>query len=236
MSGIATAIVVGGLGSAYLGSQASKSAGDTQAAASDRASQVQLDMYNQSRNDLAPYRFVGGQSLNTLAGASGLAQDPSVGGTTGSFQTSPGYNFVRSEGQRGLERSAAARGGAFSGPALRALDTYNTGLASQEYGNWWNRMAGLAGVGQTATNTGGVLGANTATGVANSLQNAGSARASGVMGSANSIAGGINSGIGNYLMYKGGGFNGWGGTGGYTPYVAPNTGYINTSLPTNWLG
>lgn len=211
MSGIATAIVVGGLGSAYLGSQASKSAGDTQAAAADRASQVQWDMYTQNRKDIGPYRFVGGQGLNTLAAASGLATDPSVGGTTGSFQTSPGYEFVRSEGQRGIERSAAARGGAFSGPALRALDTYNSGLASQEYGNWWNRMAGLAGVGQASTNTLGQLGQGYATNIGNTTMAAGNARASGIMGSANSIAGGINSGLNNYLLYQGGWFNKPGG-------------------------
>lgn len=40
-----------------------------------------------------------------------------------------------------MEGSAAARGGLFSGATGRALQDYGQGLASQEYGNAYNRFA-----------------------------------------------------------------------------------------------
>jgi hypothetical protein len=129
-------------------------------------------------------------------------------GKIGSFQASPGYGFVRDEGMRGIERSAAARGGAFSGNALRGLSTFNSGLASQEYGNWWNRLAGLSGTAQSGAGQLGQLGANAASNIGNNMQAAGDARASGVMGQANSWSGAMNSGLNNYLLYKGGYFGG----------------------------
>jgi len=44
------------LGSAYIGSEASKDAAGQSAAASDRSAQLQYEQYLQSRQDLAPYR------------------------------------------------------------------------------------------------------------------------------------------------------------------------------------
>lgn len=101
------------------------------------------------------------------------------------FFQSPDYNFRRTEGMRGLERSAAARGGAFSGNALRALDEHNSDLASTEFGNYFNRQAALAGVGQTSNQTMARAGMQTANNVGNALMSGGDARASGVINSAN---------------------------------------------------
>jgi hypothetical protein len=121
---------------------------------------------------------------------------------------SPSYQFVRDEGQRGMEYSAAARGGAFSGNALRELSRFNQGLASSEYGNWWNRVAGLAGAGQTANDNLGNAYLSTGNDIRNSLYAQGNARASGIMGAANSVTNSINSGLNNYLLYRGGYFGG----------------------------
>jgi hypothetical protein len=97
--------------------------------------------------------------------------------TASGFKASPGYEFVRSEGQRGLERSAAARGGAFSGNALRSLDNFNNGLASQEYDKYWNRLAALAGSAQTASANAGSGAQHLGDSVANNLMTGGMARA-----------------------------------------------------------
>lgn len=97
--------------------------------------------------------------------------------TASGFKASPGYEFVRSEGQRGLERSAAARGGAFSGNALRSLNDFNNGLASQEYDKYWNRLASLAGAAQTASANAGAGAQHLGDSVANNLMTGGMARA-----------------------------------------------------------
>jgi hypothetical protein len=58
------------------------------------------------------------------------------------FEADPGYAFRQSEGLKGLDRSALSRGKALSGEQGKALETFNSGLASQEFGNWWNRYTG----------------------------------------------------------------------------------------------
>ena len=55
------------------------------------------------------------------------------------FEVDPGYNFRKSQGMDGLQSSAAATGSLLSGAALKSLNRYNSDLASQEYGNAWQR-------------------------------------------------------------------------------------------------
>lgn len=55
------------------------------------------------------------------------------------FEVDPGYQFRKAEGAAGLEGSAAAGGSLLSGAALKSLNRYNSDLASQEYGNAWQR-------------------------------------------------------------------------------------------------
>ena len=76
-------------------------------------------------------------------------------------------------------RSAAATGGAQSGSTLKALSRFNQDYASNEYANWYNRLANMAGQGGTQANSLGVMGYNTAGQVGQALTNAGAARASG---------------------------------------------------------
>jgi hypothetical protein len=55
------------------------------------------------------------------------------------FQQDPGYAFRLSEGQKALERSAAARGGLLSGGTGKALQRFGQEAGSQEYQNAFNR-------------------------------------------------------------------------------------------------
>lgn len=131
-------------------------------------------------------RFIGGGAPipqpmapeQPAAGAAGAGTDPNA-----DFFASPDYQFRRDEGGRDIQQQFAARGGAQSGNALRALSEFNSNLASGEFGNRFNRLAALAGIGQTANAQGATNAINTGRGVAAGLQDAGSARASGVLGS-----------------------------------------------------
>jgi hypothetical protein len=99
---------------------------------------------------------------------------------------------------KALERSAAARGNLLSGSTLKGVQRFGQDLASQEYQNAFNRyqversarlnpLQSLMGSGQSATNvlTGaaGQMGQNEAS----NIYNAGQARASGYIGSANAL-------------------------------------------------
>lgn len=99
----------------------------------------------------------------------------------GGFYASPGYQFRMDEGIRGLDRSAASRGMLRSGGQMRALTRYGQGVASDEFGNYYNRLSNIAGLGQTATNNQATLGQNFGVNASNALANMGNARASGYL-------------------------------------------------------
>jgi hypothetical protein len=202
MAGWMAAAVVG---SALIGSSASKSAAKTQAAAAEQAGEQQRAIFERQVELSAPYRAAGEVALNKLVP---LATEYTPFGMA-QFQADPGYAFRLSEGQKALERSAAARGNLLSGGTGKALTRFGQEMGSQEYTNAFNRyqaerqarlnpLQSLAGVGQTSTQQlagqAGQLGA----GLAESIGAAGQARASGYMGSANAIAGGLN----QYLNYS----------------------------------
>lgn len=124
------------------------------------------------------------------------------------FEADPGYEFRRQEGMRGVEGGAAARGGLLSGAALKAIQKYGQGLASQEYGNaynrftsdqtnQYNRLAGLVNTGQGATNQVSNAAGQFGQQQANNIIGAGNAQASGIMGGTNALVGGLNQGL-NY--------------------------------------
>jgi len=191
-------------GSALLGSSSSRSAASTQAAAADRAAELQNRQFERQIELQAPFREVGLRALNKLEGASdytpfGMDQ----------FQQDPGYAFRMSEGMKALERGAAARGNLMSGATMKGLQRYGQDLASQEYTNAFNRygiererrlnpLQSLAGVGQTSTNQLAAAGQNYANAAGQAIGAAGQARASGYMGTANSLSGAL----GQYMNYN----------------------------------
>lgn len=141
------------------------------------------------------------------------------------FFESPDYQSRLERGTRGIERTAAARGGAFSGNALRGLTEYNSDLASTEFNNNFNRLAAMAGIGQAATNASASAGMASAGIRGNALMDAGNARASGIVGQGNAIAGGIADLAGLYGYYSGNRRPvSYGGT-GYGGYPMTTPGY-----------
>jgi hypothetical protein len=236
------------VGSSLLGSRTAKKAGETQAAAADRASELQREMFEQTRADQAPYREAGYNALANLQRTAGNVPSAFRFGA-GDYQADPGYAFRLSEGQKALDRQAAARGGLISGGALRAAQRFGQEMGSQEFGNaynraltgynaevarenqLYNRQAALAGIGQTATNLVGTAGQNYATSAGNLMTGGAAAQAAGQVGAANALTGGL----GTYLNYTqgnallnalrnrgstyGGSFTSTGGTGlTNTPY------------------
>ena len=119
-------------------------------------------------------------------------QDPSTQtdidttqGTDYNFQTDPGYQFRFEEGQRALDRGAAARGGLLSGGYGRKAIRYGQGFASNEYTNVYNRIANIAGMGQTANQFAGNAAMMGGQMMGAGALNAGTASAYGAQGSAN---------------------------------------------------
>lgn len=168
-------------GTALYGAYSANQAGRTAANAGNNALALQAQMYNQSRADMAPWRAAGQQVLPGLVNA-----------TAGGFQASPGYQFAMDEGMRNLNNRLAGMGLTNSGAAQREAMRYASGLASQNYNNWFNQAAQVAGLGQNSTTQTAAMGQNYGNNASNVLQNIGSAMASAQTQGANALMGGAN--------------------------------------------
>ncbi len=60
-----------------------------------------------------------------------------------SIESDPSYQFRLGQGNQAINRSAAAKGMLGSGNVLAELAKYGQGMASQEYGNQFNRLSDL---------------------------------------------------------------------------------------------
>jgi hypothetical protein len=202
------------LGSSLLGSGAARSAGSAQADAANRAADLQYQQFVEQSLLQEPFRQAGVRALPKLE----AQQNMMPGAFTGQVNLGqdPGYAFRLSEGQKALDRSAAARGGLISGGAMKAAQRFGQDLGSQEYQNaynraltgynadvareatGYNRLAALAGIGQTATGQIGTAGQNMASNVGNLMTSGAAANAAGQVGGINALTGGLST----YLNYN----------------------------------
>ena len=189
----------GAIAGGAMAASGAKKAAKTQAASADAASQVQWDMYDQTRQDLDPYKQAGTTALNQLMGQ--MTPDGYFNQTyTGQdIYSDPSYQFRLQQGQDAIQSSAAAKGGLLTGATLKALQNYGQDAASQEYGNAYNRfnadqtnrynrLSNLVGIGQNAAAQVGNAGAQTAQAVANNTMAGANSIAAGQVASANNWA------------------------------------------------
>jgi hypothetical protein len=183
---------VGGI----AGANAASSAADAQLQAAREAAALQEPFRQGTIKGMNRLLDLLGVSGNTGAEGYGSAARPFG---MADFQADPGAEFRRQQGEQGLQRAASAAGGLGSGKFLKDAMSFNSGLASQEYGNAFNRfqtnrasvlnpLQSLMGAGQTAANTiadYGTQGAN--------------AQAAGKVGQANAWNNAIGQG---YSMYQ----------------------------------
>ena len=152
---------------------------------------------------------VGGQTFDTMQDAQAFATANPTGGTEyRGFQATPGYQFALDQGNNNINALAGARGGLNSGRTLEALQNNGIGMANQEYGNYLNRLTGMAGSGQNAAGMQANAATNAASGVSNALSGIGNAQSAGTIGAANGIAGGINNQLALWQYQRGTGGGG----------------------------
>jgi len=205
--GAATSIVGGAVagGGAKKAARAQEQAALEAQTANERMLERQIELQE-------PFRQAGMTAQDQIMQLLGIGGDASAEGygslakpfSQTDFEQDPGYAFRQAEGMRALERSASARGNLLSGGTLRGIQRFGQDLASQEYGNAFNRyqiernarlnpLQSLMGAGQSATNTmTGAVGQSGQNQQAN-LMNAGQARASGYVGAANALGGALSS-------------------------------------------
>jgi hypothetical protein len=215
--GIETAI----LGSAVLGAGAglygSSKAASAQENAAAQSAAVQREMFNKQVELQAPFREAGLTAQNRLLDYLGLSSNvnaPEYGSLNQSFgmdqfTADPGYAFRLSEGMKGLNAQAAARGGMISGGALKAAQNYGQQAGSQEYQNAFNRyqteraaklnpLQSLMGAGQSGANTLTSAAGNLGQGLGQAAVAGGNAQAGNYLNQANTINNALNQGVSAY--------------------------------------
>lgn len=211
-------------------SGAAKSAASAANVAAQQDIDLRRRMYEEDVARRQPFYQAG---VNALPGyLSGIAPGGELvrGFTQADYQADPGYAFRLGEGQKALERQAAARGGLISGGALKAAARYGQEMGSQEYSNAYNRfrdtqglrrnaLAGVVGFAPTAAGSMASSGQSYAAGAGPQMYqqgvNQGNALIAGQQ-ARQSAYGDVGSAVGKYLT--GGSFNNLFGSSGQTPY------------------
>jgi hypothetical protein len=156
-AGVAGAVAIAGtVASSAIQASAAKKAAKTQAESADEATQLQREMYEQQREDIAPWRETGMRALPQLEEM--IAQGPGApfrappgldprrfqftAPTADTLRLDPGFQFRLKTGMQALEGTAAARGGLLSGGAMRGAMTLGQEMGSQEYGAAYGRAMG----------------------------------------------------------------------------------------------
>jgi hypothetical protein len=213
---------------------AAKSAQQLQAQEAEQSLQFQEQEFNTEQANQAPFLKAGTGAISTLSQLTstpgqGLLTpwtDTFEAPTAAQAEATPGYQFTLGQGEQALQNSAAASGGLLTGGTAKALTQYGEGLADTTYQqtyqnalqqyetaystfqnnqtNTYNRLAGVAGTGQTAAQQLGTEGQSAAQGVSNINLTTGAqqgqdilagaaATASGYAGATNAVSGGLNS-------------------------------------------
>lgn len=229
---VSAAISVGGsLIGGMMQADAASNAANMQAASAAEAQRQQREMFDITNKQNAAGRGAGYQGFNQIRSmlpgqyTQYDEQGNPIGTATGTDYLTrqfsaedfannidPGYQFRLQQGQLANQAALNKAGGLVGGNVLQGLNDYNQGMASQEYGNAFNRfqtqrgniyntLASIAGLGQTAQGQQNQLAqnfANTQTGL---ITGAGAAQAAGQVGAANALGGAFNN-IGNTVAFS----------------------------------
>lgn len=174
------AVAVGTYLAADKQSGAAEDAANASAQGTSASIAEQRRQYDQSRQDQLPFLEAGYDALRR--------QNEALNGDFSGFQNSPDYLYARDQGIRSLDRSAAARGGFMGGGADADRIQLAEGLASQNFGNYWSRLAQRAGQGQGTAQNLGQLGSTYAGNVGNAYQQGADTRASSYLAQGNAWA------------------------------------------------
>lgn len=233
---LASAGISAGAGLSAAGTQADAAnhAATLQAQEAQNALDFQKQEWSTTQANEAPWLSAGKGALSNLQG---ILAEPGQGWdqtftppTAEQAAQYPGYQFQEQQGEGALQNSAAAKGALYSGNTQEALARYGEQSAQSDYSNVYNqafqqyqqsygqhndqlnRLAAMAGVGQSAAGTLGQQGQTAATNIGNidlttgaqqgqDFQNAAAATASGYVGAGNAFSG-AGSNIMNLLMMQ----------------------------------
>ena len=209
---------VASVASSAIASRSASKATRAQVQAAEQQRALEREMFERQQALQEPFRQLGLQNLNRLAGLYGEGGAYARAPGMEEIQMDPGYAFRLAEGQKALERKLAAGGRMFSGGALKAGTQYGQELASQEFANAYERAMAqrarvsnaLLGIGQFGPSAASAIGGAAqryAQGAGQAIGDVGAARASGYLGQANALREALGGVVGAYGGYRGSGLS-----------------------------
>lgn len=206
MSWVAAAVI----GAGVVGAAASSSASRRQQSAANNATDSQERIFEQQREDQKPWREAGATALQDIMSRFGDGGyfDRQFGPEDLKTNLAPNYEFMRRQGEGAVASQLNAMGG-LGGNSLQAISKWNQDYAQnayqQAFQNYqsqregiFNRLASIAGLGQTASSNASTGASTFAGNIANTQVGAGNAAAAGTVGAANALTGAAN----NYVGYQ----------------------------------
>lgn len=232
MSGwVAGAVVVAGVGSAYLQGEAAKKAASQYANAANQGIQYSQGIYSDIQGMTGGQRSLGNQANTAIKsmlpgqyqqydaegnptqmaqGSGYLTAQPSMDDMT---RLMPNYKFNLDQGINQLNSQFNMSGGLVGGNAIQGAQTFAQGYAGNALSDAFNQyqanrqnvasnLYNASNIGSTGIQTLANAGTGTASNVTNMLSSIGNANASATMGAANAQANALNS-VSNYAMLYG---------------------------------
>lgn len=161
---------VNGIAGIFGGSQSASGSRD-QARAAQAGMDYSKQVYGDAQNNFQPYMGLGQSGVNSLMAMQN--------GDNSGWNNSAEYLGARDAGQYAMDHGAAARGRMFSGGFQMDAMKGQADIANQYQGQYLNRQMGLAGLGQSAANSLGQIGGQTAQAVNSAYTRMGQAQADG---------------------------------------------------------
>jgi hypothetical protein len=174
VTGIGAAVSVGG---SVLKGRAAKKAGQQQVQSEREAIAEQRAAREEARRLLEPYVAAGTPALQQHMAALGLSGAEEQAAYVAQQEQSPFFQALARQGEEAMAQSASATGGLRGGNFQGALAQFRPNLLNQFLSQQYDRLGGLAKVGQASAVGVGTAGMETAQNISGNLQNIGAQRA-----------------------------------------------------------
>ena len=184
-----TALVVGGTqiaGGAMSSNAAGKAAGQ-QAAASQAGIDETRRQFDAMQKLLEPYAQAGVPALQGQQNLLGLGGADAQGQAIQQLQSSPMFQQLTRQGEDAILQNASATGGLRGGNTQAALAQFRPNMLNSIIDQQYNRLGGLANMGQNSAAMTGQAGMSAAGSISGLLEQQGAARAGGTLGKANAF-------------------------------------------------
>jgi hypothetical protein len=161
------------------------------------------DYYGKAQGYLDPYMESGGKTNALLGNALGVNGVDAQRQYMADFQNDPGYQAQFNSGINALDRSATARGGLYSGAAMKGVNEFGQQFQRQAFNDRINALSGYNQQGQQAAGAAAGMASQTGGQLGNMAFGFGQQQAANRINYANAKAGTQGMGIQNALNLAG---------------------------------